>query len=91
LEAWLLDDERGVREALGLPSDQSIPSPTKVREPKAELGSLIARCNPACEPVEGLARVCAALALERCIHADATGFGDFCDDVRAELGPLVRA
>ena len=88
LEAWLLDDERAVREALGLASDTEIPAPTKVREPKAELDLLIAGCNPACEPVEGLARICAAIALARCIHADATGFADFCADVRAELGAI---
>lgn len=89
LEAWLLDDERAVREALNFPTDRSIPSPTKVRDPKAELDALIADCHPTCEHVEGLTRNCMALVIERCIHANATDFEDFCADVRTELGPVV--
>lgn len=93
VEAWLIDDRAAVRQALHLPTDLSdleIPSPTTVLHPQDELDGLIAQSDPRIPVIEALARIAAALEIERCENAVATGFSAFCADVQAELAPLTR-
>jgi hypothetical protein len=85
-----LDDEKAVREALGLPSDTPVPSPTKVAYPKTALNELITLAGLG-DVREALAKIAEFVDQERCIHASETGFREFLTEVTAELGDATSA
>ncbi len=88
-EAWLLDDAVAVREALQLAADANIPTTRQTRSPKAALEQLLTQSALAGRrPVEIWPKIAERVELQRCAHAEETGFAAFAKDVRAELGPL---
>mgnify|MGYP000931708942 CR=1 FL=1 len=87
-EAWLLDDPKAVREALGLERGVEIANVRKCH-PKAELGRLIQEAGR--DPSEALAAISEHVDPKRCNHASETGLSAFLEDVREELGPQARA
>jgi hypothetical protein len=88
-EAWLVDDAKAVRTVLRLVAGAEVPNVGKVRDAKAALHALIGGCSRNGEKVVGLmGEIAAALAETRCAHAHSTGFRDFAEDVRRELGAL---
>jgi hypothetical protein len=91
LEAWLLDDPVAVRTALGFTSDVEIKSPTKINSPKEELQMLCSSCPMGQTAIEILAQVASLLSMERCNHAQQTGFEKFAAEVEQELRPLCKS
>ncbi len=91
-EAWLLDDPHAVKTALRLPAETHIPTVRHVASPKAEVGRLH-RTSPRCDEPIGvlLVEIAQALVPTRCQHGRETGFAQFADDVRREIGPLATA
>jgi hypothetical protein len=88
-EAWLIDDEKAVRQALKLSPHH--PVPTGAQDPKSELGKLIDASELEFESIlVPLAEIAKALDPTRCNHARKNGFEAFACDVKAELGPLVE-
>jgi len=91
LEAWLLDDPQGVREALNLPVSAEIPTVRALVSPKKALDGL-----PAGSPrrderaLAVLADVAARVDPRRCAHDNETGFHSFAEDVRHEFGAIGR-
>jgi len=91
-EAWLLDDQRAVREALGLPSDTDVPTGRRARNPKTELLKLLRQSPRRRErPLVVFPEIAKLVELSRCPHAEQTGFQNFSDDVVRELGSLAAA
>jgi hypothetical protein len=88
-EAWLLDDPRAVREALGLGHDVEIVSPKKTKNPKGSLESLIETTRSRAQIMTALAEIAAVVDPSRCQNAEHTGFREFMDEVRDEIGPIV--
>jgi len=89
-EAWLLDDEAAVREALRLDSRTLVPSLNKTGSPKDELESLINASERRQEgSIDLLADIAKLVQLGRCNCKSRTGFEDFMKEVHAELGPLA--
>lgn len=88
-EAWLLDDEKAVRTALGLPPDTPVPTVRPAAYQKTELEALH-RSSPRCNepPLEVWAQIAAHVHEERCNHRKDTGFEAFAAEVRSEIGPL---
>lgn len=89
-EAWLLDDQKAVRETLALPADTAIPN-VRNCAPKDELNKL-------CEPVvraagtrliELLAGLARRIDVARCNHPSETGLQAFHNEVRSNLGSLA--
>ena len=92
LEAWLLDDPVAVREALGLEQDQAVPTVRKAKNPKKTLEHLLTQGPRSSErPLHVWPNIAQLLEPSRCRHAKETGFADFQNDVRGELGPLPSA
>ena len=90
-EAWLLDDPVAVRTALRLPADLDIPTVRQVKSPKSEIARLHATSPRSREPVRAvLVGIARSLSVDRCQHGRETGFSHFVDDVRDEIGPLIR-
>ncbi len=90
LEAWLLDDPLAVREGLGLRADASIPSVRRTRNPKEALKELLSQSSRSGErPLEVWPDIAGKLRADRCNHANETGFKDFAEDLRVEIGPLI--
>ena len=86
-EAWLLDDPKAVRTGLGLPADADIPNVARTKDPKQAFPELLESSPRAGErPLEVIPDVARHITLDRCNHADRTGFKDFVDDVERELG-----
>jgi hypothetical protein len=89
VEAWLIDDEKAVRQALKLSPDH--PVRIRPRDPKSELGKLIDASELEFESIlVPLAEIARALDPTRCTHARKTGFEAFVSDVKTELGTLVE-
>ncbi len=89
-EAWLLDDPAAIRDALGLDVDAEIVAISRTRDPKSVLNDLIGRSNrEGTEILAVLTGIARLVDPERCFHASHTGFRDFVEDVRTEIGPLV--
>jgi hypothetical protein len=89
-EAWLLDDPQAIREALGLDQGVEIPTVRKARNPKAALNELIDSSSHSFEsPTHALGEIARLVDHSRCVHASETGFGEFVEDVRSELGSTV--
>jgi hypothetical protein len=64
---------------------------TKVESPKNEIASLHGQSARAHEPVRLiLIEIAQALDVSRCHHSRRTGFQQFVEDVRDEVGPLVE-
>ena len=90
VDVWLLDDEKAVREGLGLPADHAVPSAVKVGSPKDALLELHAQGSRSAEqPVDALPHIAKHVQLKRCPHAKETGFEAFVADLQNHLGPLV--
>jgi hypothetical protein len=89
-EAWLLDDPHAIRQVLELEVHVPIPTIRKARQPKETLNQLIRlsrhRTEPWMELLRGIAQL---MEVSRCQYAEETGFSDFVEEVRRELGPLV--
>ena len=86
VEAWLLDDAKAVRSALGLPTTTKIPPSSKFENPKRELDRLIDESNRKGDERMGvLADIGKSIMRERCLSRDRTGFQDFIDDICAEF------
>ena len=91
-EAWLLDDAVAVRAGLGLDASTQVPAPQQCKEPKRELEALHARSRSAGERYrESFARIAALVEVARCAQRERTGFGEFAEDVRRELGALAHS
>jgi hypothetical protein len=96
-EAWLLDDQRAVRETLGLPRDCQIPTVTDVENPKRTLHELWESsprrdANPAEREIEHvLPQLAVRVDETRCAHARHTGFKAFVKEIRREIGPIFEA
>lgn len=89
-EAWLLDDPAAVRTVLKLPTNQQIPNVTKVRSPKSELEDLLASSSRYRETPRSIwADIADAIDITRYQHSEKTGFSEFADDVRREIGPIA--
>ena len=89
-EAWLLDDQAAVREALGLPSDTDVPTGKSVKNPKKELHKLLKQSPRRKErPLVVFPEIATLVELPRCPHAEQTGFKDFSEEVVRELGSLA--
>ena len=92
LEAWLLDDPAAVRQAMGLEKNQPVPTVRKAKDPKDTLEHLLSQSPRSSErPLHVWPNIAQLLEPPRCRHAKETGFADFQDDVRSELGPLSPA
>lgn len=91
LEAWLLDDQRAVRTALGLPTSARIEAPTNC-DPKPTLTKLCDNC-PARTPGQPIAELYAMIATaireDRCAHDRETGFQDFAREIRAIVALVI--
>jgi hypothetical protein len=88
-EAWPLDDETAVREALELDTKTQVPSVGKVRNPKSAVEALIAASGHRNDPKNDvLAAIAKLVQPVRCAHMDQTGFEDFMKEVHDELGAL---
>ncbi|MFO0959424.1 MAG: hypothetical protein U0800_18650 [Isosphaeraceae bacterium] len=90
-EAWLLDDRTAIIRAWGLPPDTEIPTIRHCdRNPKRVIESLFALTGRY-DQNDGLAEIARLLDSNRCVHKKETGFAQFLDEVRDELGPLRRS
>lgn len=87
-EAWLLDDELAIREALAVPSSETIPSVHRSKSPKNDLDALMELWKPGVPRRNLLGEVATKVNLKRCSHSRETGFADFVDDIRQEFLPL---
>ncbi|MCW8141553.1 MAG: hypothetical protein KIT58_21835, partial [Planctomycetota bacterium] len=87
-EAWLLDDPKAVRAALGLDGRAEVPN-VRRSSPKDALDALFAGSDE--RPLDLLAAVAREVDPGRCAHARETGLEAFCAEVRRELGPLAAA
>jgi hypothetical protein len=89
-EAWLLDDPKAVREALGYSSGHPIPDALDTT-PKANLERLIDACpNKASlgSPKEAYSAIAGGLDVRRCNHRDDTGLAEFVRDVEQSFAQL---
>ena len=91
LEAWLLDDDIAVREALGLPGQAKIPSPRNVHPKETLLRLLNENPRSGEQPVAVWRDLARAMEVGRCRRAKSTGLKAFAADVEAELRPAVDA
>lgn len=90
-EAWLLDDQKALREALALPKDATIPAPAQC-VPKEEIDRLWKTSDCAALPFcEIAAEIAVRLRLERCAQRGRTGLQAFADELNAEIKPLFAA
>jgi hypothetical protein len=89
LEAWLLDDEKAVREVLRFPGEKRIPNVVGT-DPKACLNELVDESERPERTVELLPELARSIDIGRCNHSAVTGFDQFVNDVEAELGPLSQ-
>ena len=90
LEAWLLDDPVAVREAMELTPNESIPTVRRTKNPKDILQELLSQsARSGDRPLVVWPEIARKVSLNRCTHAEETGFKDFAEDSRVELGPLV--
>jgi len=91
-EAWLLDDEMAVRTVLKLDARIAIPNVRKAQYPKDELTGLHTQSPRAGTPIRAiLVEIARNIDPARCPHRNETGFAQFVDEVRDEIGPLARA
>jgi hypothetical protein len=90
-EAWLLDDARAVRNALGLEDDVNIPNVRSTSNPKAALDKLIKDSGHVAESsIDALSEIAQRLDPERCFHRDDTGLAAFITDVRNEFKHFIQ-
>jgi len=88
-EAWLLDDPIAVCDALDIPRESDIPTVRQAKDCKKALHELIQNSRAADKvELDVLAGIAEQLSPDRCQHAGETGFRDFVEDVRSELGDL---
>jgi hypothetical protein len=90
LEAWLLDDQKAVRNVLKYSGDASIPN-VRNCNPKSTLHELMLNSDRVEDAMTLLLEIAEVVEIERCLHSADTGFCDFVADVRAELGPLAES
>ena len=88
-EAWLLDDPSAVKNVLGLLSSTEIPTVTTRGDCKSILEGLWRGSDRTKEsPTIIWAEIARQVDPQRSNHRHETGFEDFLDEVRRELGPL---
>lgn len=91
-EAWLLDDPVAVRRALALAVEHLIPTVRQTKQPKDALEELWRNSNRANEPAGKVWEdIAGQVDPPRYCHAKETGFHQFEEDIRYELGPLVKS
>jgi hypothetical protein len=89
-EAWLLDDPAGVRAILQIAASTSVPTVRKAKNPKEALETHWKQSSRAQDrAVEVWEAIARAVDPSRYLHADKTGFRQFADDVKRELGPIT--
>ncbi|HKI32786.1 MAG TPA: hypothetical protein VKA46_13125 [Gemmataceae bacterium] len=92
-EAWLLDDRVAVRQGLRLVGGHPIPNVRDVDSPKEELEQLRRQSERCADSISAVLTDIARLvepSSSRCPHWKETGFHRFAEEVRQELGPLVK-
>lgn len=90
-ESWLLDDPVAIRHGLGLESKVEIPTIRDTKSPKDTIEELRKQGSRREEEIlDLLAAIAEALEPKRCVHEKETGFHGFCEELRSELGPLVK-
>jgi len=87
-EAWLLDDEKAIREVLQIAGDQDI-SPVNRKNPKDALNNLMMESGRQETSMNLLQEIAANVDRGRCNHASETGFDAFVQEVQKELSPIV--
>jgi hypothetical protein len=85
VEAWLLDDPKAIRDALGLPSNAEIPNVRECPNPKDALHDIIQQCGRRDLEMVLLAEIAQQLTETRCNHRGETGFEAFLLDLKSEL------
>jgi hypothetical protein len=89
-EAWLLDDPIAIREALQLDARIEVLTVRRTKDPKDVVNSLIRGSKYRHDDVlDVLTDIASRVDSVRCYHMGETGFGDWVDDVRSELGPVA--
>lgn len=89
-EAWLLDDQVAVRDALRLPSGTEIPSTKNEKDPKQALEGLRRIGDRGGEPIlEVLADIARRLDPARCTRAQHTGFHSFHEELETAFRNLA--
>jgi len=82
-EAWLLGDQRAVRESLQLPASTVIPTPVAVKDSKKALQELQGQSDRCNDPIlEVLADIARRVRPTRCTHKKETGFQSFLDNLQ---------
>lgn len=85
-EAWLLDDESAVRDALALAPVTPVPTVGRTSNPKDELDLLIASSPVADQGrLTLLGRIAEKVDPNRCLNAKTTGFRAFVKDIKDEF------
>ena len=89
-EAWLLDDQVAVREALRLPSGTDIPSTRNEDDPKQALENLRRIGDRGGDPIlDVLADIARRLEPARCSRAQHTGFHSFHEELKTAFRTLA--
>ena len=92
-DAWLLDDQEAVRSGLSLDSTHAIPVVKPGSYPKRDIDALV-KLSPNKKgrtEYDLLSAVASDVKIERCPHAQETGFKAFREDVRSEFTPLLKS
>ncbi len=89
-EAWLLDDPHAIRQVLEFDGGVDIPNVRRSRYPKETLNELFRKSRRRGDDWMDLLReIAQRIDVSRCQHGEETGFSDFAEEVRKELGPLA--
>ena len=89
-EAWLLDDPHAIRQVLEFDGGVTILNVRRSRSPKETLNELFRKSRRHGDDWMGLLReIAQRIDVSRCQHGKETGFSDFVEEVRQELGPLA--
>jgi hypothetical protein len=89
-EAWLLDDPHAIRQVLELDGGVDIPNVRRSRDPKEDLNELFRKSQrQGDDRMDLLKEIAQRIDVSRCQHGEETGFSDFVEEVRQELGPLA--
>lgn len=86
VDVWLLDDPTAVRAGLGFSTDHNVPNALRVSEPKSALNEFISNSPIRDDDIRvPLSRIAEQVRIERCLHADKTGYAEFHSDCLNEF------